>query len=288
MDISMSGEEPMSDTILVTAIDPDDPQVMEAIALVTAYQLDTLSAAERQHVEQRLRDDQAFREIVEPILVCGDLMRAAGGRQQAMLAGQAQVLAERVIRMTARQPGQLGQHDGVEDGSRSIDLPSVSGTSRLTSERRRKSARKAGILRRTWRRVDTTKTYVLVGSLSAVIWAYDLYAAEVRLRTPPASVTFQNAPLSVVMAEISRRYHVDVTACDVGFNRDRVTLTLKDVPLDTVLWQVSDQTVRWAHWVGPHTVRLTPQPDIPRGLWYNLKLYLRGFVTGYLGRGCHH
>lgn len=57
------------------------------------------------------------------------------------------------------------------------------------------------------------------------------------------------------------------------------------VPLDTVLKAIRRQTLRWSHWGwgSTRTIRLQPEPDLPRGWIYNLTLTFR-WITGL---GCH-
>jgi hypothetical protein len=129
---------------------------------------------------------------------------------------------------------------------------------------------------------------VLVAVAICTVCAVSAYGAVLRSRIPPVSVTFTDAPLSVVMAELRRRYHIEVKACDTGYNQDRITMTVADVPIDSVTNIIDQQTLRWAHWKvpytgGPYTLLLQPQPDLERGWWYNLHLFARSLT--YLG--CH-
>jgi hypothetical protein len=112
------------------------------------------------------------------------------------------------------------------------------------------------------------------------MWAIQLHYAELRAQeVVPVTATFTNTPLSVVMADLRRRYDIDIQACDPGYRQDNVTITLNHAPIDSVVHQIAQQTLRWAHWHGVRTVRLTPQPDPDRGWGYNVLLFLRGFSS---------
>jgi hypothetical protein len=116
------------------------------------------------------------------------------------------------------------------------------------------------------------------------VLAYDVYAASVRAH--PATVTYVNAPLSDVIAELRRRSGLDIRLCNVAPDRDRVTLTLSDTPIDTILHHIGRQSKLLVHWWWfPHTVLLQPRIEIDpdHGVAYNLKSYLLSFTT----IGCH-
>lgn len=120
----------------------------------------------------------------------------------------------------------------------------------------------------------------LAGAVGFLAVAYNAGAAA---RTLPTTVTFTNAPLSVVVSELRRRYDVDIRACHVTPGRDRVTITVRDTPLDDLLHQIGRQTELWVHWrfvnVG---VRLQPRIEGARGFWYNARM----FVLSYTDVGC--
>ncbi|HXC24846.1 MAG TPA: DUF4974 domain-containing protein [Gemmatimonadaceae bacterium] len=116
------------------------------------------------------------------------------------------------------------------------------------------------------------------------LFAYDVYAAGIRAR--PATVTYTNAPLADVVAELRRRSGVDIRYCNVAPGRDRVTLTLADTPIDSVLHQIGRQNKLGVHWWwNPNTVLLQPRTEIneEHGWAYNAKVLLLSFTT----LGCH-
>jgi ferric-dicitrate binding protein FerR (iron transport regulator) len=140
--------------------------------------------------------------------------------------------------------------------------------------------------KRHWIRQHVTVWRIAASLLGFVIltsMARTAYGAILRARLAPASVTFTNTPLSVVMAELRRRYHIDVEVCDRSATQDRVTMTLTDAPVDDVVEAIAQQTLRRAHWTNPYVLRFQPEPDIPRGWMYNLRVVARWYTT----LGCH-
>lgn len=128
-------------------------------------------------------------------------------------------------------------------------------------------------------RLAATLFATLLGAGTSV-YAYDLYAAGIRAR--PATVTYTNAPLADVITELRRRSGVDIRYCNVAPDRDRVTLTLADTPIDSVLRQIGRQNKLLVHWWwNPNTVLLQPRIEIneEHGWEYNLRIYALSFTT---------
>jgi hypothetical protein len=231
----------------------DDSAGDAAIFRITQYQLGLLSPSQRLAVEYDLENDRLFRDAVQPVLIAQHAHRdhvlqrrmAYRPRSEARLAHIKAAIAADVAQQQRRATPHLG--------------------------------------RRLWTWIKHTVGIATLYGLGT--WGFQLYAAELRAQNiPPASVAFVNAPLSAVMADLRHRYNIDIEACDVGYNQDRVTLTLNNAPVDSVLKQVAAQTLRWAHWHGERTVRLTPYPNLDRGVWYNVQLFLRGYSVTL---GCH-
>jgi hypothetical protein len=139
--------------------------------------------------------------------------------------------------------------------------------------------------------IQAARTWIIRAASVLIVytggmWAIQLHYAELRAQEiVPVTITFTNAPLSTVIADLRRRYDIDIQACDPGYRRDSVSITLNHAPIETVVNQIAQQTLRWAHWHGIRTVRLTPLPDIDRGWRYNTLLFLRGFSSS---AGCTH
>jgi hypothetical protein len=240
--------------------DPD-PVVAQAIALITECQLGTLSDAEQHEMQHRLTTDLEFASTAAPLLVAIQALRDNAEMERRSVGEPA-----RVAKVIAQIEAERETHRELH--------PS------------RPRHRTHG-----WLRVRHPMWQLAASLLIAftiALCAVNAYGAVLRSRIHPVSVTFTNAPLSVVMAELRRRYHIGVEVCDVGFNQDRVTMTVTDAPIESVANIIGQQTLRWAHWKasytgGPYTLLLQPQPDMDRGWWYNLRLVARSFT--YLG--CH-
>lgn len=222
--------------------DPD-PEVAEAIALVTEYQLGMMSESESAAFEHRLETDARFAEIVEPVLFTARAMRK---ERPAEASGK-------VVPLHPKRPWLR----------RSIESYATP-----------------------WR-IAAALFAVLVLDQGASV----AYGAIVRSRIHPASVTFVKAPLPVVMAELRRRYHVDVQMCDEGVTDDRVTLTIQDAPIGDVADSIQVQTKRLAHWYTPfwHWTRpqillFQPLPNFSKGFWY---VFAHQLLRSYTTDGCH-
>ncbi|HXC25135.1 MAG TPA: hypothetical protein VNU46_04405 [Gemmatimonadaceae bacterium] len=165
--------------------------------------------------------------------------------------------------------------------------------SRPDSQPVRKPVPKALPQKRGWVRQYPTVWRIAAALLGAAVitqGATVAYASILRSRIPPLSVTFTNAPLPVVMAELRRRYHIDVQMCDVSRTQDRVTITLKDAPVQEVADSIGMQTKRGAHWYvpfghwnDPYMLLFQPWPDLSQG-WEHVLIQLARSYTTY---GCH-
>lgn len=222
-----------------------DPEVAEVVALITEYQLGLLSDTERAMVRHRLRTDRIFAERAAPMLFMARAMYERRLERERSRAESPESSA-RVIPITRARPAKRG-----------------------------------------WIHQHVTMSRIAASLLFMAVMTYSAraaYGAILRSRLPPASVTFTKAPLSVVMAELRRRYHIEVDACDVGYNQDVVTLTLKDTPAEPAADEIARQTMRYVQWWhSPYHLRFRPQPDVTRGWRYNLRLVARSFTS----LGCH-
>lgn len=240
--------------------DPD-PEVAEVIALMTEYQLGLLSDIERAMVDRRLKTDRRFAEIAAPLLWAARAWQmhryvqetAAEGRDDAVPP----IRDERIPR-TRRRENRIRKERRV--------MPSVSRWARVR------------------RQVTVWRIAASVVGVGAMTYSANAaYGAILRSRLAPASVTFTNAPLSVVMRELRRRYHIEVEVCDASVMQDRVTLTLTDAPVEAVADEIAQQTLRVAYWPSPYALHFRPQPAPERGFWYNLRLVYRALTDA----GCH-
>ena len=116
------------------------------------------------------------------------------------------------------------------------------------------------------------------------VTVYDAYADSIHAR--PATITYVNAPISTVVAELRRRTALDIRACNVVPGKDRVTLTLRDIAIDSVLRDIGKQDEMIVHWrwLMPKTVLLQPRPNLAEGA--TLGDVFRLWALSYTTIGC--
>jgi hypothetical protein len=139
-------------------------------------------------------------------------------------------------------------------------------------------------IQRPWRHSALHRQAPLIAAIclaSATVFAYDVYASAIRARQ--ATVTYVNAPLWDVITELRHRSGLDIRLCNTPSTQDRITITLTDTPVDSILHRISRQSdnlyVHW--WWFPKTVLLQPRPKIDQehGWRYNIKTFFINYTT---------